>query len=96
MVQNAEDMQCRRPVSNPRVRKIPWRREWLPTPVFLPGEFHGQRSLEGYSPWGHKESDATNRLTFFTFTYVSKFVKTVSIQRDITLFYSFRKTLWRR
>ena len=37
-----------------RIRKIPWRREWLPTPVFLPGEFHGQRSLEGYSPWGHR------------------------------------------
>ena len=36
-------------------RKIPWRREWLPTPVFLPGEFHGQRSLEGYSLWGHQE-----------------------------------------
>ena len=36
-----------------RVKKIPWRREWLPTPVFLPGEeFHGQRSLVGYSPWG--------------------------------------------
>ena len=39
------------------VGKIPWRREWLPTPVFLPGEFHGQRSLVGYSPWGHKETD---------------------------------------
>ena len=36
-----------------------WRREWQPTTVFLPGEFHGQRSLEGYSPWGHKESDTT-------------------------------------
>ena len=35
----------------------PWRRDWLPSPVFLPGEFHGQRSLEGYSPWGHRESD---------------------------------------
>ena len=33
--------------------------EWQPTPVFLPGEFHGQRSLAGYSPWGHKESDMT-------------------------------------
>ena len=32
---------------------------WQPTPVFLPGEFHGQRSLVGYSPWGHKESDTT-------------------------------------
>ena len=45
------------------VRKIPWRRKWLPTPLFLPGEFHGQRSLEGYSPWGCKESDMTDQLT---------------------------------
>ena len=38
-----------------RVRKIPWRRKWQPTLVFLRGKFHGQRSLEGYSsPWGHK------------------------------------------
>ena len=41
---------CRRPQFNPWVRKIPWRREWLPTPVFLPGESHEQRSLAGYSP----------------------------------------------
>ena len=41
------------------VRKIPWRRKWQPTPVFLPGKSHGQRSLEGYSPWGHKGSDTT-------------------------------------
>ena len=39
---------------NPWVGKIPWRREWLPTPVFLPGEFHGQTSLAGYSPWGRQ------------------------------------------
>ena len=44
--------QCRRCGSNPWVRKIPWRRKWQPTPVFLPGEFHGERSLAGYSPWG--------------------------------------------
>ena len=37
--------------------KIPRRREWLPTPVFLPGELHGQRNLVGYSLWGHKELD---------------------------------------
>ena len=37
------------------IRKIPWRRKWLPTPVFLPGKSHGQRSLVDYSPWGHKE-----------------------------------------
>ena len=45
------------------VRKIPWRRKWQPTPVFLLGKFHGQRSLVGYSPWGHKESDMTDTLT---------------------------------
>ena len=41
---------------NPWVRKIPWRRGWQPTPVFLPQESHGQRSLMGYSSWGHKGS----------------------------------------
>ena len=44
---------------NPWVRKIPWSRKWQPTPVFLPGKSHGERSLAGYSPWGHKESDTT-------------------------------------
>ena len=44
---------------NPWVGKIPWKREWQPTPIFLLGEFHGQRSLAGYSPWGHKELDTT-------------------------------------
>ena len=39
------------------VGKVPWRRAWQPTPVFLPGESHGQRSLVGYSPWVHKDSD---------------------------------------
>ena len=41
-----------------------WRRKWQPTPVLLPGKSHGQRSLAGYSPWGHKESDTTEGLTF--------------------------------
>ena len=44
---------------DPWVGKIPWRRKWQPTLVYLPGEFHGQRSLAGYSPWGRKESDTT-------------------------------------
>ena len=44
------------------VGKIPWRRKWQPTPVLLPGESHGERSLVGYSPWGRKESDTTERL----------------------------------
>ena len=48
---------------NSWVGKSPWRRDWLPTPVFLPGKPHGQRSLAGYSTWGHKESDTTERLT---------------------------------
>ena len=46
-------LQCRRPGFNPWVRKIPWRRKWLPAPLFLPEEFHGQRSLVGCNPWGH-------------------------------------------
>ena len=41
------------------IGKSPWSRKWQPTPVFLPGEFHGQRSMAGYSPWDHKESDTT-------------------------------------
>ena len=45
------------------VGKISWRREQLPTPVFLPGEFHGQGSLADYSPWGRKESDTTEQLS---------------------------------
>ena len=45
---------------NPWVGKILWRNEWLPTPVFLPAEFHGQRKLVDYSPLGHKELDMTD------------------------------------
>ena len=54
--------QCRRQEFNPWVGKIPWRREWQPTPVFLPGKSHGQGSLAGSSPWGHKDSDTTERI----------------------------------
>ena len=56
-----------KPRFNPWVGKILWRRKWQSTPVFLPGEFHGQRSLVGYSPWGHKESDTTKQLTLSLF-----------------------------
>ena len=48
---------------DPCVRKIPWSRNWQPTPVFLSGEFHGQRSLASCSPLGPKELDTTERLT---------------------------------
>ena len=60
-------LQCRRPGFDIWVGKIPWRREWLPTPVLLPEEVHGQRSLAGYSPWDCKESDTTERLTLSVF-----------------------------
>ena len=54
--------QGRRLGFDPWVQKIPWRRKWQPTPVFLPGKSYGQRGLAGYSPWGHKEPDTTERL----------------------------------
>ena len=61
---NAEDIACSLPQSmgdgfHPWVRKIPWKREWQPTPVFLPGEFHRQRNLVGYSLWDGKEAGTT-------------------------------------
>ena len=56
---------------NPWIGKIPWKREQLPTPVFWPGEFHGQRSLAGYSPWGRKGSDTTKQLKLFFFTLLT-------------------------
>ena len=49
--------------STPGLGRSPWRRAWQPTLVFLPGEFHGQRSLVGYSPWGCKALDMTEQLT---------------------------------
>ena len=47
-----QSRRCKRCEFNPWVRKIPWRRKWYLTSVFLPGKFRGQRSLEGYGPWG--------------------------------------------
>ena len=63
-------LQCRRPGFEPWVGKIPWRRKWQPTPVFLPGKSHGRRSLAGYSPWGFKESDMTEWLHFCHFNNI--------------------------
>ena len=60
--------QCRRHKRrgfDPWVGKILWRRAWQPTPVFLLGESHRQRSLVGYCPWGHKELDMTEATSFF-------------------------------
>ena len=70
-------MRLKRLRSDHWVRKIPWRRKWQPAPVFSPGRFHGQRSLAGYSPWGHKELDiaellSTHTLLLSLFSWKSK------------------------
>ena len=65
--------QCRRHGFNPWVRQIPWKREWLPTPVFLPGDFHGQRSLAGPGPWGHTESDTTEHAHTYPTSHIYSF-----------------------
>ena len=62
--------QCRRCRFYPWLGKIPWRGKWQPTPVFLSGKSHGQRSLVGYSPWGHKESDMTRHAWGFFCLFV--------------------------
>ena len=69
-------LQCRGSGFNPWVGKIPWRREWQSTPVFWPGKSHGWRSLAGYSPCGHKESDTTEQLTH---TFPSNFTVSQNI-----------------
>ena len=79
--------QCRRHKRlgfDPWVRKIPWRRASQPTPVFLPGGSHGQRSLVGYIPWGHKESDTTER-TYCTHTHIIQMVDYLKIGKPVNL-----------
>ena len=66
-------LQCGRHRFNPRVRKIPWRREWQPTAVFLPGESHRQGSLAGYIVHGIPESDTTEQLHFH-FSLIKKII----------------------
>ena len=65
-------VKCERPGFDPWMRKIPWKKGWLPTLLFLPGEFHGQRRRAGYSPWGCKESDMTEQLTL-SLTFIKQF-----------------------
>ena len=80
-------LQCRRPGFNPWLGKIPWRREWQPTPVFLPGEFPGQRSLGGYSPWGvaKRRTQLSNQHPH-TYMYA---IGSVSLENSNTLPYSY-------
>ena len=70
----SDDKESACDVGDSWVRKIPWRKEWLLTPVFLPGEFHGHRSLVGYSPWVHKELDMTEPLTLSSDHMMSKVI----------------------
>ena len=72
---------------SPWVRKIPWRRAWQPTPVFLHGASHGQRSLVGYSPEGHKDSGhdwTTNTFTFMHNTQTDKLIIQTMVSTSIT------------
>ena len=61
-------LQHGRPGFDPWVRKIPWRRKWQLTSVFLPGKFHGWRNIVGYSPWSRKELDMTEQLYLLSFS----------------------------
>ena len=74
--------QYRRPEFDSWVRKIPWRSEWLPTPVLLPREFHVQRSLAGYSLWSHKDSDTTEQHTH-THTHTHTHSTSGSLQHSL-------------
>ena len=71
VAQTVKRLQCGRPRFEPWVGKIPWRRKWQSTPGLLSGKSHGQRSLVGYSPWGRKESDTTERLRFTSLWFPS-------------------------
>ena len=79
-------LQCRRSGFNPWVGKIPWRRKWQPTPVFLPRKSHGWRSLAGYTPWCGKELDRTERLHFISHTVLFQKVITPTPHLPITNF----------
>ena len=78
MVKNLPAMQ--EPGFNPWVGKMPQRREWPATQVFLPREFHGQRRQAGNRQWCHKESDTTEQLTLLLWTYlVGQMVKNLPV-----------------
>ena len=61
---------------------FPWRRKWQSTPGLLPGKSHGQRSLVGYSPWGCKELDTTERLHFHFLSLVAQLVKNLPVMQE--------------
>ena len=80
--------QYRRWRFDPWVRKIPWRRKWQLTPVFLPGKFHGQMSLVGCSPWGPKESDTTEHAPTCSHMF---YHCVISVKCQVNSWYSLQK-----
>ena len=78
----------------PWVGKVHWRRAWQPTPGFLPGESHGQRSLVGYSPWGRKESDTTAHMRAATKTQLRLFHKDKNTENNLNDLTQETKRMW--
>ena len=68
---------CKRHGFDPWVKKISWGRKWKPIPVFLTGKLHGQRSLEHYSPWSHKELD------LIAHTYIHIYIQKIFIWESV-------------
>ena len=91
---------CRRRGFDPWVGKIPWRRKWQLTPVFLPGKSHGERSLVGCSSWGCKKSDKTERLSRhvlrgpFTFCELYRSFPVMSDLIPLNAFWGFKIVVW--
>ena len=71
-------LECRKPGFDPWVGKIPWRRKWQSTPVFLPGKSRGQRSMAGPSPWGRKESDPSE------YSSLETQIKNIALSKPLT------------
>ena len=82
-------LQCSRHEFDPWVGKIPWRRKWKPTPVLMAEKFHGWRTLVGYSPWGCKESDKTERFHFhFQCPFIYSIDNRICLVDHVNLIYS--------
>ena len=89
--------QCRRCEFDPWVGKILWKRKQQPTPIFLLGKSHGQRSLVGYSPWGHKEVDMTEWLALIHLSSIELSLSLIKNQLSVFVciyIYTLYSVLW--
>ena len=95
---DSKESACIRTRFHPWVGKIPWKRKWQPTPVFLPGKSYGQRSLMGYNPWSHKELDMSEWLTHTSLLRTRILEKAVHELGPLYVFYPTHqfppRTLW--